>query len=121
MEKLVETPAFLLHLPLWLIMHPTKKAKGYITIAGQAGERVMPLFTEESLASRFRQGAPQLNDYVLGRAADAAEFTKVLAFMESQGFTHAAIDPTTKRGIRFDMEQLREITNQPTPDGLEQP
>jgi hypothetical protein len=32
--------------------------------------------------------------------------------MERQGFTHAAIDPTTKRGIRFALTELRSLADQ---------
>ena len=107
MEKLADTPQFELQLPVWVIMHPTKKSKGYITMAGQPGQSVMPLFTEEGLAQRYRDGAPQLITFLVGRAGDSAEITKVLNSMEGQGFTHAAIDPTTKRGILFALDQLR--------------
>ena len=112
MSHVAEAPPFDLRLPVWLIMHPTKKAKGYISIAGQAGESVMPLFTDEGLASRFRDGAPQLLQYILGRATTANELTTILNNMENQHFTHAAIDPTTKRGIRFDVAQLRAIAKE---------
>ena len=107
MDKLAETPQFALQLPVWVIMHPTRKNKGYITMAGQAGQSVMPLFTEERLAQRYRDGAPQLTQFLVGRAGDSSEITKVVNSMEGQGFTHAAIDPTTKRGILFALDQLR--------------
>jgi hypothetical protein len=112
MDKLVDTPTFALQLPLWVIMHPTKKKKGYIAMAGQPGQSVMPLFTEEQLAQRYRDGAPQLRDFLVGRAGDAGEITKVIDSMKDQGFTHAAIDPTTKRGIRFALEELRGVAAQ---------
>ena len=70
MDKLVDTPQFALQLPVWVIMHPTKKSKGYISMAGQTGQSVMPLFTEEGLAQRYRDGAPQLSQFVVGRAGD---------------------------------------------------
>jgi hypothetical protein len=95
-----------------MIMHPKKKAKGYIAIAGQVGHCVMPLFTEEVLAQRYRDGAPQLNQFLVGRAGDSDEMTKVINSMEGQGFTHAAIDPTTKRGILFALDQLRCVASQ---------
>ncbi|GEM_PF-2588548 len=112
MDKLADTPQFALQLPVWVIMHPTKKNKGYITMAGQAGQCVMPLFTEEGLAQRYRNGAPQLSQFLVGRAGDSGEITKVLNSMEGQGFTHAAIDPTTKRGILFALDQLRSVAKQ---------
>ena len=114
MEKLADAPQFDLHLPVWVIMHPTKKSKGYITVAGQAGQSVMPLFTEEGLAQRYRDGAPQLSTFLVGRAGDTAEITKVLNSMEGQGFTHAVIDPTTKRGILFALDQLRSVAKHMT-------
>ena len=118
MDKLADQPTFTLQLPVWVIMHPTRKSKGYITMAGQAGQSVMPLFTEERLAQRYRDGAPQLIQFVLGRAGDSGEIAQVLNSMEGQGFTHAAIDPTTKRGIVFALEQLRSVANQWTQDSL---
>jgi hypothetical protein len=113
MDKLIETPPFSLQLPVWVIMHPIKKSKRYITMSGQAGQSVMPLFTEESLAQRYRDGAPQLSQFVLGRAGDAREIAQVVNSMQVQGFTHAAIDPTTKRGILFALDELRSITTAP--------
>ena len=97
MEKLADTPQFELQLPVWVIMHPTKKSKGYITMAGQPGQSVMPLFTEEGLAQRYRDGAPQLITFLVGRAGDSAEITKVLNSMEGQGFTEVG-------GHRFEWE-----------------
>ncbi len=110
MEKLVDSPQFALQLPVWVIMHPTKKNKGYVTMAGQAGQSVMPLFTEEGLAQRYRDGAPQLSQFLVGRAGDSGEITQVVNSMQGQGFTHAAIDPTTKRGILFALDELRCVT-----------
>ncbi len=69
----------------------------------------MPLFTEEGLAQRYREGAPQLSQFVVGRAANPGEIAQVVNLMQVQGFTHAAIDPTTKRGILFALDQLRRI------------
>ncbi len=112
MDKLADSTQFLLQLPVWVIMHPTKRSKGYVTMAGLAGQSVMPLFTEERLAQRYRDGAPQLSTYVLGRAGDSGEVNQVLNLMVGQGFTHAAIDPTTKRGILFAIDQLRSVANQ---------
>ena len=112
MEKLVDSPQFTLQLPVWVIMHPAKKNKGYVTMAGQAGTCVMPLFTDEKLAQRYRDGAPQLSQFVVDRAGDAREITKILNAMEGQGFSHAAIDPTTKRGILFALDELRCVANQ---------
>ena len=112
MSQLAEATSFDLQLPVWVIMHPTKKSKGYIAMTGAAGQSVMPLFTEEGLAQRYRDGAPQLSQHVLGRAGDSAEITQVLNAMEGQGFTHAAIDPTTKRGILFAIDQLRSVAKQ---------
>jgi hypothetical protein len=114
MDKLVETSPFALQLPVWVIMHPTKKKKGYITMTAQPGQTVMPLFTEEQLAQRYRDGAPQLRDFLVGGARDATEITKVINAMVDQGFTHAAIDPTTKRGIRFSVDELRDVAAQST-------
>ncbi len=111
MDKLADTPQFALQLPVWVIMHPTKKNKGYITMAGQTGQSVMPLFTEERLAQRYRDGAPQLSLFVVGRAADSGEIAQVVNSMAGQGFTHAAIDPTTKRGILFALDQLRSVAS----------
>jgi hypothetical protein len=119
MEKLAGTPQFSLQLPVWVIMHPTKKSKGYVTMAGQAGQSVMPLFTEESLAQRYRDGAPQLSQFLVGRAGDSQEIAQVLNSMAGQGFTHAAIDPTTKRGILFDLDQLRTVANPPAHNSSE--
>jgi len=112
MNQVVETPQFALQLPLWVIMHPTKRKQGYISMAGLPGQSVMPLFTEEQLAERYRDGAPQLRSFLVGRAGDASEITKVIDAMASQGFTHAAIDPTTKRGIRFALDELRGVASQ---------
>jgi len=114
MDKLADSMQFALQLPVWVIMHPTKKNKGYVTMAGQAGQSVMPLFTEEGLAQRYRDGAPQLSQFVVGKAGDSTEIGKVVTSMAGQGFTHAAIDPTTKRGILFDLNQLRSVANQRT-------
>lgn len=111
MDKLADMPQFALQLPVFVIMHPTKKNKGYVTMAGQAGQSVMPLFTEEALAQRYRDGAPQLSQFLVGRAGDSGEITKVVNSMEGQGFTHAAIDPTTKRGILFALDELRCVTS----------
>jgi hypothetical protein len=111
MDKLVDTPEFALQLPVWVIMHPIKKSKRYITMSGQAGQSVMPLFTEEGLAQRYRTGAPQLSQFVVGRAGDPGEIAQVVNSMQAQGFTHAAIDPTTKRGILVALDQLRGIVN----------
>src|SRR5256885_12026105 len=105
MEKLAATPQFALQLPVWVIMHPKKKNKGYISMAGQAGQSVMPLFTEESLAQRYRDGAPQLNEFSVGKAGDSGEVTQVINSMAGPGFTHAAIDPTTKRAILFALDE----------------
>jgi hypothetical protein len=116
MDNLAATPQFALHLPVWVIMHPTKKKKGYITMSGQPGQSVMPLFTEEQLAKRYRDGAPQLRDFLVGRAGDTGEITKVIDSMVDQGFTHAAIDPTTKRGIRFSLDELRGVAAQSAPN-----
>ena len=115
MDKLADTPQFALQLPVWVIMHPTKKSKGYITMAGQTGQSVMPLFTEEGLAQRYRDGAPQLSLFVVGRAGDSGEITQVVNSMAGQGFTHAAIDPTTKRGILFALDELRSVANPSAP------
>src|SRR5262245_25724469 len=112
MEKLADTPQFELQLPIWVIMHPKKKNKGYVAMAGQAGHSVMPMFTEEGLAQRYRDGAPQLSQFLVGRAGDSGEITQVIDSMEGQGFTHAAIDPTTKRGILFAIDQLRSVASQ---------
>lgn len=114
MDKLAEMPSFALQLPVWVIMHPTKKNKGYVAMTGQPGQSVMPLFTEEGLAQRYRDGAPHLSQFLVGRAGDSGEITKVLNSMEGQGFTHAAIDPTTKRGILFALEQLRSVASKLT-------
>ena len=118
MDKVVEQPQFALQLPVWVIMHPTRKSKGYITMAGQVGQSVMPMFTEEALAIRYRDGAPQLTQFILGRAGDSKEIAQVFNSMEGQGFTHAAIDPTTKRGIVFALEQLRTVAKQWTLDAV---
>jgi hypothetical protein len=112
MEKLSDTTQFALQLPIWVIMHPKKKNKGYVAMTGQAGHSVMPLFTEEGLAQRYRDGAPQLSQFLVGRAGDSGEITQVINSMEGQGFTHAAIDPTTKRGILFAIDQLRCVAAQ---------
>jgi hypothetical protein len=113
MNELVDTPQFSLQLPVWVIVNPKRKNKGYITMSGQTGQRVMPLFTEEGLAQRYRQGAPQLSQFVVGRAGDPAEIAQVVNLMQAQGFTHAAVDPTTKRGILFTLDQLRSIASTP--------
>jgi hypothetical protein len=118
MDKLVDTPQFALQLPVWVIMHPTKKSKGYISMAGQTGQSVMPLFTEEGLAQRYRDGAPQLSQFVVGRAGDSGEIAQVVNSMAGQGFTHAAIDPTTKRGILFALDQLRSVTKPAAQEAL---
>lgn len=118
MDKLVDTPQFALQLPVWVIMHPTKKSKGYISMAGQTGQSVMPLFTEEGLAQRYRDGAPQLSQFVVGRAGDSGEIAQVVNSMAGQGFTHAAIDPTTKRGILFALDQLRSVAKPSTQEAL---
>jgi hypothetical protein len=113
MDKLIETPQFPLQLPVWVIMHPIKKSKRYITMSGQAGQSVMPLFTEENLAQRYRDGAPHLSQFIVGRAGDSGEIAQVVNSMQVQGFTHAAIDPTTKRGILFALDELRSIAAAP--------
>ncbi len=116
MEKLADSPPFALQLPIWVIMHPKKKNKGYITMVGKLGQSVMPLFTEEGLAQRYRDGAPQLSQFLVGRAGDSGQITQIIDAMACQGFTHAAIDPTTKRGILFDLEQLRCVARQFEPN-----
>lgn len=116
MDQLAAQPQFALQLPVWVIMHPRLKSKGYLTMTGQAGQSVTPLFTEETLAQRYRDGAPQLNQFVLGRASNPGEIDQVISAMERQGFTHAAIDPTTKRGIRLALSELRSLAHQWTQD-----
>jgi hypothetical protein len=121
MDQLAAQPQFALQLPVWVIMHPRLKSKGYLTMTGQAGQSVTPLFTEETLAQRYRDGAPQLNQFILGRASNSGEIDQVISAMERQGFTHAAIDPTTKRGIRFALSELRSLANQWTQDSARTP
>lgn len=113
MDELIDTPTFSLQLPVWVIVNPVRKNKGYITMSGQPGQSVMPLFTEEGLAQRYRQGAPQLSQFVVGRAGDPGEVAQIVNLMQAQGFTHAAIDPTTKRGILYALDQLRRIASTP--------
>ena len=116
MDQLAAQPPFALQLPVWVITHPRLKSKGYITMTGQAGQSLTPLFTEETLAHRYRDGAPQLREFILSRASDSGEIAQVISAMERQGFTHVAIDPTTKRGVRFALDELRSLADQWTQD-----
>ncbi len=93
--------AFLFRYPVWMLNHPTLKAKGIINTPGPNGERAFLLFTDEDLAARFRASDPRLAGYTLVPISTRDTLAEVLRVLETGGFSHIIFDhPGSGVGLR---------------------
>ena len=80
--------------PLWFLADPDNAAPMFKPLAGFAGKKVMPMFTDGDLARSFRASNETFAHYgfsCLGKSTEKlAEFLNKL---EANGFTHVLVDP----------------------------
>jgi hypothetical protein len=107
MDGLYDPDTFQVTFPLWMLVHPVKKAEGFITINGAGGEVATPLFTDRDLVDRFQQENPPLKHYALAMMENPAKVLPLLGILEKRGFTHVTMDHTKRGAMFFPIAQLR--------------
>jgi len=91
MDELNEC-GFMFRYPVWMLDHPTLRAKGIINVPGPAGERAFLLFTDQDLAARFRSLDDRLAEYDPVAIPTRETLDDVLRILETGKFTHVVFD-----------------------------
>jgi hypothetical protein len=83
---------FVFRYPVWMLDHPTLKAKGIVNTRGPNGERTFFLFTDDDLANRFRASDQRLGRYSLVPITTPKALDGVLRVLGMGGFDHVIFD-----------------------------
>lgn len=106
MPDLVDDDSFAVSFPLWFLVHPKLKSKGFITVMSESSEKGSPFFTDMDLAKRFQSESPELAHYV-GANAHPDQLLGVLDMLEAEGYTHITIDHTHRGAMFFPIPEVR--------------